>query len=237
MTRLGVLVPSSNTVLEPVLAAMLADLDGVSLHAARFRVTEISREERANAQFDFPAILAAAELLAHARVDVIVWCGTSASWLGFERDEALCAAIAAATGIPACTSLLALNTLLARQGARRLGLVTPYIAAVRDDIVANYARAGIPVVAERHLGLTDNFSFAETTPAVLTHMIREVAAEAPDAIAIVCTNLAAAPLAAGLEHDLNVPIYDSVATALWRALGIAGVDTRRLARWGRMFET
>ena len=33
---------------------------------------------------------AGSELLAHAKVDVIAWNGTSASWLGFDRDERLC---------------------------------------------------------------------------------------------------------------------------------------------------
>jgi hypothetical protein len=43
-------------------------------------------------------------LLADAKVDVISWIGTSASWLGFERDEALVLRIRESTGIKACTA-------------------------------------------------------------------------------------------------------------------------------------
>ena len=39
---LGMLTPSSNTALEPITAALLQGLPGVSAHFARFRVTEIS---------------------------------------------------------------------------------------------------------------------------------------------------------------------------------------------------
>ena len=88
--RLGMLTPSSNTVLEPMTAAMLAALPDVTAHFSRFRVTEIALTPQALGQFDHDEILRAAELLAHAKVDVIGWNGTSASWLGFDRDERLC---------------------------------------------------------------------------------------------------------------------------------------------------
>ena len=43
--RLGVLTPSSNTVLEPVIVGLTAGLPNLSLHFTRFRVTEISLSE------------------------------------------------------------------------------------------------------------------------------------------------------------------------------------------------
>src|ERR1700674_2904552 len=121
--RLGILTPSSNTVLEPVTAAMLSGVPDVTAHFARFKVTEIALTEAALGQFDDSAILRAAELLAHAKVDMIAWSGTSSGWLGFDRDHRLCERITAATGIAACTAVLALNEIIERTGARRLGLV------------------------------------------------------------------------------------------------------------------
>ncbi len=50
-----------------------------------------------------------------------------------------------------------------------------------------------------------------------------------------CTNLRGAPLVNELELELGVPIYDSIAAVVWKALRLAGVDTRRLTRWGRLF--
>jgi len=76
-TLLGMLTPSSNTTLEPVTAAMLAGVPEASAHFGRFRVTEIALSDSALAQFDDREILAAAELLADARLDVIGWNGTS----------------------------------------------------------------------------------------------------------------------------------------------------------------
>ena len=231
--RLGMLTPSSNTTLEPVIAAMLAGLPHVSAHFSRFRVTEIALTPGALAQFDDRAILRAAELLAHAKVDAIAWNGTSAGWLGFDADRRLCERIRAATGIEACTSMLALNEVLAATGVRRFGLVTPYIDAVQQRIVGNYAGLGITCDAERHLEIQDNFAFAEVMPDTLTTMIREVAAMKPDAIGVICTNLRAAPLVAALEAETGIPIYDSIATAVWKSLKLAGIG--RAAIPGRLF--
>jgi maleate isomerase len=233
--RLGMLTPSSNTVLEPVTSAMLAGLPEVTAHFSRFPVTEIALTPAALGQFDDSAILRAAELLAHARVDVIAWNGTSSGWLGFAADVRLCERITAATGIVATTSMLALNEILVRLGVRRLGFVTPYRDDVQARILANYADLGIACPGERHLGLQDNFSFSEVSEAQIASMLREVATGWPQAIAIICTNLRGGQVAATLEDELGLPVLDSVATAVWKSLCLAGVEPTRVRGWGQMF--
>src|ERR1700749_3251863 len=115
------LTPSSNTVLEPVSTAIVTGLPEVSVHFGRFKVTEIALSEQALRQFDDTEILRAAELLAHAKVNTIAWTGTSASWLGFDRDERLCERITASTGIQARTTVLAYRDLFRRVGSQRIG--------------------------------------------------------------------------------------------------------------------
>lgn len=233
--RLGFLTPSSNTVLEPVIYHLLRKVPEVTAHFSRFTVTEIAVGGSADAQFTAERMVEAAKLLADARCHVIAWCGTAASWLGFETDEALCASLARATGALATTSVLALNEVLAGKGYRRIGLVTPYAAAVQERIIANYERIGIACAAERHLSKTVNYSFAETTDAEIRSMVLEVAAARPDAIAIVCTNLRGAPLVDELERTTGIPVLDSVAVAVWKCLVLAGIDPRRVGGSGALF--
>lgn len=232
---LGMLTPSSNTTLEPVTVQMLAGLPEVSAHFGRFRVTEIALSEQALGQFDDSEILRAAELLSHAKLHCIGWSGTSASWLGFERDERLCDRIGQATGIAACTSVLALNEIFVATAVTRFGLVTPYLDDVQQAIVSNYRKAGFECVAERHLGIQDNFSFSEVGTDQLRTMIREVAKAGPQAITILCTNLRGAPLVEELERELGIPIYDSIATVVWKSLKLTGIDAKRVRGWGRLF--
>jgi maleate isomerase len=232
---LGMLTPSSNTTLEPVTTQMVAGLPEVSAHFGRFRVTEIALSDRALGQFDDSEILRAAELLAHAKLDVIGWNGTSSGWLGFERDEQLCARISAATGIEACTSVLALNEIFRLTGVTRFGLVTPYLDDVQAAIIRNYAASGFDCVGERHLRKQDNFSFSEVSADEIRAMVREVAKAKPQAITIFCTNLRGAPLVEELEAEIGIPVYDTIATVVWKSLKLAGVDVRRVTGWGRLF--
>jgi maleate isomerase len=233
---LGMLTPSSNTVLEPVTTAMISGLPEVTAHFSRFRVTEIALSGPALAQFDDSEILRAAELLAHAKVNVIAWNGTSSGWLGFERDVQLCARITQATGIPACTAMLALNEILETTAARRLGFVTPYLDDVQARINANYEKSGYTIAADRHLNMQDNFSFSTVTEDQIRAMTKEAVAAKPDAIAIVCTNMRGAPLAEELEAKHGIPVYDTVSTTVWKSLKVAGVDTARVRGWGKIFQ-
>src|SRR5688572_18251567 len=164
MKRIGMLTPSSNTMLEPVTALLTADLTGVSVHYARFRVTQIALTDDALGQFDPAPMLAAASLLADAKVDCITWNGTSASWLGLDTDRQLCARIEGETGIKASTCVLTLVDHLKRSGRRRIGLVTPYTDDVQSRIMTTLKGEGIDCIAERHLSLRDNFSFALVEP-------------------------------------------------------------------------
>lgn len=232
---LGMLTPSSNTILEPVTSAMLAGLPDVTAHFGRFRVTEISLSQSALSQFDTAPLLAAAQLLADARVDVIAWNGTSAGWLGFDQDRALCVAIEGATGIRATSSVLALAEIFRATGVTRYGLVTPYLDDIQQRTIATFAHEGFACAGERHLRDRGNFSFSEVAPSVIADMCRAVARDRPQAITIFCTNLRGAPLAAELERELGIPIYDTVATAVWGSLRVAGVDPGRVTGWGRLF--
>jgi len=233
--RLGLLTPSSNTVLEPMVAAMLADQPGISAHFARFRVVAIDLGVGSRAQFDLSPVLAAAELLADAKVHAICWAGTSGAWLGLDQDRALCAEITRRTGIPATTATLALMQAFAAFGVRRYGLVTPYLAEVQSAILARWEAAGLECAAERHLEDPGNYSFCEHPAALVDSLVREVAAADPQAIAIHCTNFRGTAGAPALEAATGIPVLDSIAVSLWGALRTAGAETAPLSRWGRVF--
>lgn len=231
--RLGMLTPSSNTVLEPETYALLQNAEDVTAHFSRFEVLRIALDAGGLAQFDNEPILAAARLLAHAKCDVIAWNGTAASWLGFDRDEQLVQAIEDATGITAATCVLGYRDLFTAIGAKRIGLVTPYTDDVQSRIMANWGAAGFNCSAERHVNLVDNFEFANVSEAQIEVMVREVVEQGCDAAAIVCTNMRGAQVAKRLQTELGTPILDSVAVTLWASLRAAGADdiAAQLFKW------
>ncbi|KAG2078751.1 hypothetical protein BDR04DRAFT_1087331, partial [Suillus decipiens] len=143
--RLGILTPSSNTALEPLTFQIVASVPNVSVHFSRFPVTEISLSAKGLAQFDHSVIMQAAQLLADAG-----------------GDEKLCETITKATGIPATTSVLALNKALDIFKVKKLGLVMPYLDDVQESIMKNYNAIGIEITSETecHLCIVKNSDIA-----------------------------------------------------------------------------
>lgn len=230
--RLGMLTPSSNTVLEPVCATMVAALPDTSVHFSRFTVTRIAMDDSALGQFNTGPMVKAAKLLAEAKVDVIAWNGTSASWLGLDSDHALVREIEAETGIKAATCVLSMMDALKALGAKTYALVTPYTADVQSEIVNNLSVLGYECAAETHFDISDNFSFGNVPEKQIEDALRSVCAAKPDAVIVLCTNLAGAPVVARVESDTGVPILDSVTLTMWGALGRIGASTKGLAAWG-----
>lgn len=235
--RVGMLVPSSNTVLEPYTSAMFHALgEAASVHYARFRVVEISMSSASRGQFDLAPILEAAERLAETEPDLIVWNGTSASWLGLHTDRNLCAAISDRTGVSATSTSLAFDAVFRGMGLQRLGVVTPYLPEIQTRIVENFASRGITVVAEAHLSDKGNHSFASYSPDVVAGLVRGVARAGPQAIAIICTNFRGAKVADALEAELKIPVFDSVTVTAAYAMHLTGVDSSALHGWGSVFQ-
>ncbi len=232
---LGMLTPSSNTTLEPMTSNILSGLADVTAHFGRFGVTEISLGEMALGQFQNQPLIDAAKLLADARVQAISWNGTSAGWLGFDADRKLCKEITKETGIPASTSVLALNEIFEATGVKRFGLVTPYLDEIQEKVIKTYASEGFDCVSERHLQDKGNFSFSEVSEQTIADMVRDVAKEKPEAITIFCTNLHGARIVHELEQETGIPIYDTVSTSVWKAMKQAGADPSRIKGWGRLF--
>ena len=235
--RIGMLTPSSNSVLEPVTHEMIRDLNNISVHFSRLRVTEIALDETALAQFDLKPFLQATSLLTDARCKVIAWSGTSGGWRGFDHDRAICETIESASGARATTSVLALQDLFEEHGIGEFGLLTPYTADIQEKIIQNFGDHGFQCIAERHLNIRDNFSFAGVDTKTLDRLCRELSAEGARSIAIICTNIKGAGLAQALEAELGITLYDSVAAVVFRALQLADIEPGQIQGWGRIFES
>ncbi len=231
---LGVITPSGNLVVERVTTAFLRDVPTVSAHFARIPV--FGARDPFPAGYDLDGMLTAARLLAHAKPDAIFWSGSKGGAIGLAHDIDLKARIEDATGIPATTSCLALQPALTRLGAARIALVTPYAPDYQRRLVDQLRRDGIDIVAESHLGMTDNLSYASVGVDRILAQVAEVMPHRPDAVLAWCTNYAGALAAGRAEATHGVPLLDAVTLPLWQVLGGLGVAPRpAAARWGRLF--
>ncbi|WP_037367997.1 maleate cis-trans isomerase family protein [Amycolatopsis orientalis] len=230
-TRLGLIVPSSNTNAEPLTAAMLAGTRATAL-ASRFPLPA-----DLDAVIDAALIGPAADLLAEAGISALAFHGTSGSWLGLEHDRALAAGLAKRVSTAATTASLALVAAVEAVGAKKVGLVFPGPSPIADTIAEEYAAAGIEVVSRSvpPRPMTNPEISALPFPEI-SALVSAAASAAAEAIVCVGTNLRAAYLVPELEARLGVPVVDSAAATVWHLLGLAGAPSR-LQGWGRLFET
>ena len=237
LKKIGHITPSSNTALEPITALLNASLaDRLSHYFTRIRVTQITLADTAAGQFELDKMAAAADLLADAPLDAIVWNGTAASWLGVERDEELCRRITERTGLPSSTSTLAFHTAFRQFGFKRIALAVPYTAEVTAQIGRVYAQRGFKVVSAAHLGQSVNAEFADNTADAIRQMLRDACTAAADCIAVVCTNFPATPLVEEMERELGKPIIDSIAVTFWQACRLADIEPV-VEGWGALLRS
>lgn len=208
MKRFGLLIPSSNVVLETLIKQTGSD---ATIHVSRLGVLDVKLNKISRAQFELETQLSAAKLLCDAKVDAVVWGGTSASWLGVAHDLRFVEQMQRQTGVPTSSCVLEINRQLGALGAKRLGIVTPYTSDVADQIDRNYESMGFEVAASAHDGGDLSNGFASIQQEVIAQMIRTVAAARPDAIIIMCTNMAGVGLAQSLRDEVGCPIIDSAA--------------------------
>ena len=211
--RIGIVIPSSNVVIEPLVAQHFCKSDN-TVHFSRLGVVEIRLDAESLAQFEMGEQLSAAQKLSDAHVDAVVWGGTSSSWLGIERDEEYCKLIREKIGVPTTTCVLEMNLKLASLGARKIAIITPYTDDIHNRILDNYEKLAFPRPTGQNLGGTLSNDFASISPSTLEDMVWSVAKDSPDVIMIMCTNLRGAAVAKNLSKRLGIPIIDSAVATL-----------------------
>ncbi|MFC4799552.1 aspartate/glutamate racemase family protein [Neobacillus sp. GCM10023253] len=234
--KIGMLTPSSNTALEPICSRMLHEVPEVTCHYSRFEVTKISLEQDSLSQFNMEPMLRAAELLAHAEVDVIAWNGTSGGWIGFDVDRKLCEEITKRTGIPATTSMLSQIRAFKEHDIKSVHLVTPYISEINRLIAEQYKNeCGIETVNSSGLNITHNRSFSLVPQERIEEQINEVTVSPADALSIVCTNFPPVARVNYYEEKYKMPMYDTINVLIWECLKMVDVDPAKVKGWGALF--
>ena len=241
--RIGVLTPHFDIVPELEFAAMAPV--GTSVHAARvpFGVSAGATVIGADAVRAFaepPEVDQAAELLAAAPIDVIVYAFTSSSYLcGIEADTALVKRLQGRTqGVPVVVPCIAALEALRELGVQRLALVNPpWFPSDADRLGAEYfASQGFEVVYHARAGLEHSELPAgqlDIEPGPLHDWVSDNVPADVDAIFIGGNGFRAVGAIEVLEKDLERPVLSANQVAFWQALRETG-NGGAVAGYGRL---
>lgn len=218
--RLGLIVPSSNTVMEPDLYRNLPP--HITLHTARMYLKETTPAGE----------LAMVDRVEQAAVDIgtvspdliVFGCTSAGALLGEVGETRLMAQIrASAGGAPVLTVIGAVRAVLRARGWRRAAVLTPYVEELNGPIRWSVEGAGVEVASISGLGLRDNLDIGKVQPgAIVSWAANEMRDAAVDGVFLSCTNFQALDALEVLEHRLGLPCISSNSCVLEVVAGRLG---------------
>lgn len=211
--RVGLLIPSSNTVMEVDFYRHLPPSATVHTGRMYMEATTVKGEEE---MLDDHCLPTAGDV-ATAKPDLVVFGCTSAGALrGNEYDADLCRRISDVTGKPTVSVIESVRRKLMSLEVQRVAVLTPYIEDLNVRIKASVEDDGIEVVSIHGMGIDINFNLALVEPPEILAFAREKLGARPDADAlfISCTNYQAVATLPRLKESYDLPIVTSNQAAL-----------------------
>lgn len=214
--RLGLIVPSSNSVMEVDFYRNLPSY--ITLHVARMylRDTTVEGEEKMLDVY-FPQAL---QDLVTVEPHVIVFGCTSAGALrGNDYDAQLCRHISDTARCPAVSTVASVREVLKERGLRRVAVITPYVDSLNQRIQASLENDGLEVAIIAGMGIDYNFAIAQVPPnEILAFVLKTIEGKKLDGIFISCTNFRALEVRERLEYLTGLPVVTSNQAALEQSL-------------------
>jgi len=225
--KLGIIVPSWNTVMEREVQRMAGET--MSVHSMRISHTADTEEKLLWLGTQAPA---AAALLAHAKVNVICYgCAAGGFLKGPVEDRALGEKIQNDTGIPVAVSSAAVADALRAFGAKRISLASPYAPWLNERLRQYLTAAGFEVMAMQGL---DTQNHSAVTNERIEALIAEVDRPQTQAIFVSCSNFPTLGIIESMERKLGKPVVASNQASMWKMLRLMG-DARTIPGAGRLF--
>jgi maleate isomerase len=216
--RIGLLIPSSNTVQEPEFWSALPK--GITLHVTRMRLSQV---EATSTLRIVEEIETESAKLADAGVDVIVLAATApSSRKGVGYDQELIKRIRSASNKPATTAATALLEALRTLGAKQIVLGAPWSEDVNRMVATFIEENGFKVLAQDTLGLVRNLEIGLLDPQAPYDVGHRVNRPEADAVMLACGNWSTFSIIDRLERDLGKPVLTTNQVSLWHALKIIG---------------
>lgn len=230
--RIGLVVPSSNVTVETEVPALLARHADArfSFHSSRMRMHQVTPEglRAMNDQRE-----RCVDEIADAGVDAVLYAclvALMAQGPGEHRraEEAVTEQLAKAGQAPAVLSSAgALVDGLAALGARRIGLVTPYLRPLAEQVVGYLEAEGFDVLDWAALEVGDNAAVGCIPGDRVLAAARGLDLSGADALVIsACVQMPSLDLVAPAEAEFGLPVLSAAtagAFALLRALDVAPV--------------
>jgi len=212
--RIGIIIPSSNCLVEPQFQRYAPA--NVGVHVTRLRMTgkwhktptELRRE-----------IAGAAAVLSDTKPDVIVFhCTASSMEEGLAGEARVVETIRDASGCSAITTAQAITQALRRLGVKRLVLISPYVKETNQHEARYLGEAGFEVIHDFGLALSGSHEYMAVSPRRWEEIALENQRAEAEGYLLSCANTTMIEAISEIEARLNKPVVNSNQATLWACL-------------------
>lgn len=205
--RIGLILPSSNTTMEPEFSRFTPD--GISVHSCRLPLEKVTEDELAGMENN---VREASKLLSHVNPDVIAFgCTTGSLIKGKGYDVELEEKIKSSTGIPAVATARAVLENLREHQINDVAIITPYTKEINEKEKQFLIENGFNVKKITGLNFAENQKIGEQPPEKAYRLGKKVANSNPecDGLFISCTNFRTFGILSTLENDIGKKVVSS----------------------------
>ncbi|UXA05370.1 aspartate/glutamate racemase family protein [Mycobacterium sp. SMC-2] len=234
-TRLGLIVPSSNTTMETELPEMFARRaqlipeERFTFHSSRMRMQHVTAD--ALAQMDRDSNRCAVEL-ADAQCDAMAYAclvaimsqgpgahvGAEERLTGVARDENC--------NVPVVSSAGALVRSLNALGAKKISMVTPYVPELTQKVCDYIEDAGVEVVDVVSRGVADNCAVGRLDTDELLPLATGLKRAGSDALVLsACVQMPSLAAIPHVEARLDLPVLSAATATTYDLLTALGRST------------
>lgn len=229
--NLGLLVLKSDQTIEDEFRFMLPQ-SGVALYGARlYNDVEITPANLLKMVDEIPK---AAGLLPDVAFGAVGFaCTSGALVIGEETVAERVRSVLPSARVtdPVTAALAAMKAL----GAKRIALLTPYIATINDSLRRALTQRGLDIAVMGSFNEADDNVVARITPSSIEDAALRIGGlDGCDAVFVSCTSLRVAKIAEGIERRLGKPVTSSNHALAWHMLRLAGYD-EEIAGRGALF--
>ncbi len=222
---IGLIVLATDYTIEDEFRFILGKFPSVRLHHSRIAntdsITPESLADMANRITDCASILTPG-----SEIDVIAYGCTSATMTMSEEKVFQLIRNAKPRSI-VTTPVTSAYAAFRAYGAKRIGLITPYIAEVNKTVVSHIQRAGFDVPLLGTFEQERDSVVSRISQASIENAVWEITrSNDVDTVFVSCTSIRMVEFCEQLEKDMGIPITSSNHAMAWHTLRLAGLTTK-----------
>ncbi|MBU2761541.1 hypothetical protein HF673_19710 [Acidithiobacillus thiooxidans] len=208
--RILFIIPTTNIVVERAIEDFNHKFKMFDSYVFKIPVKTISALNQSDNQFDSFNFVKIISESSELNFNMIVWAGTSGSWLGLDHELQLMDEIKKHAKCPFVSCYAEIINQLEYKDVSEINLLTPYSEIIHNKIIQNFINLGIKVLNNKYYDYTNNFSFSNISTRSIYSECALLSMNNEKICIPMCTNIWSYKIIDSFEEEYGIQIVDPI---------------------------